>query len=620
MLLLKKFLMLATCLLLLALALGPGLALAGPPSPGQQVEELEKFWQEMYGGQVNAQLIDEFIGTLDRQRLAKAQPDECYDDIGEAYPPGPPCTSGAPKVNQAYVWGLAKTGHTLWFGTAPNVHCLVLGALMDGLAGAPLPHQTEAWTCEFDETSYPSPLGATPLPPAIGDWRPPKIYAYNLSTNTLTDKLASSNPRLARTLGIRSAGSLGDVVILGGPDLVSGINLFAFNAASGAYLGSTNLPQYDNIRKWRVVNGVLYTAVGNTGPGGRVLRWTGSAANPFQFQVVGNLDGTGAELAEHEGRLFVTTWPDLGQGLAGLYMSPVIPAGGLTSANAASWTRVWRATDYDPDPVTAATYGGGALASFDGYLYWGTMHVPFLSTAAHFNAFRGQLQALDPDRDYPDSSQEAAAAFLGPYRAISIFRGKNFGAPAETQQLLYGAPVLPKPVISYDVDTGIDGVITTTEVVWELTPTKMGPPLMGMPGFGNFFNNYTWTMEEYQDQLYVGTMDWSYLAHELIGLVLEGMIESVIGIRMELPPQIGAGADLWRFPSAEAAAVPESIEGVGNYTNYGIRTMVVDDALYLGTANPMNLLTDPNDSAPEGGWELIRLMGERRLHLPVIRK
>jgi len=36
--------------------------------------------------------------------------------------------------------------------------------------------------------------------------------------------------------------------------------------------------------------------------------------------------------------------------------------------------------------------------------------------------------------------------------------------------------------------------------------------------------------------------------------------------------------------------------------------MVADDeALYLGTANPMNMLTDPCDDKPEGGWELRRL-------------
>jgi hypothetical protein len=76
------------------------------------------------------------------------------------------------------------------------------------------------------------------------------------------------------------------------------------------------------------------------------------------------------------------------------------------------------------------------------------------------------------------------------------------------------------------------------------------------------------------------------------------------------------GADLWTFSSRPAPATPASRSGVGNFTNYGVRTIVATpDALYLGTANPMNLLTDPSDSVPEGGWELIRL--ERRSAYPV---
>jgi hypothetical protein len=49
--------------------------------------------------------------------------------------------------------------------------------------------------------------------------------------------------------------------------------------------------------------------------------------------------------------------------------------------------------------------------------------------------------------------------------------------------------------------------------------------------------------------------------------------------------------------------------------------MVADDALYLGMANPMNLLTDPLDDKPEGGWELLRLRlpaAPWRAYLPIV--
>jgi hypothetical protein len=61
------------------------------------------------------------------------------------------------------------------------------------------------------------------------------------------------------------------------------------------------------------------------------------------------------------------------------------------------------------------------------------------------------------------------------------------------------------------------------------------------------------------------------------------------------------GGDLFRITNHAGKATAERLEGVGNFTNYGVRTMVVDgDTLYLGMANPMNL-------HPQGGWELIEM-------------
>lgn len=415
------------------------------------------------------------------------------------------------------------------------------------------------------------------MPEAIGDWRPPRIFSYNTQSKVLLEK-TPADPKIQATLGIRSAGAAGDVVILGGPGMVGGINLFAFNSGDGTYIGSTTLPLYNNIRKWLVVDGVLYAAVGKSAGGGAVLRWTGSLNDPFQFENVGDLLGDGAELAEHLGRIYVSTWPSGGD-TAGVWMSPEIPPGGLTVADTGLWKKVWRVEDYEPDPVTAATYGGGALVSFGGYLYWGTMHVPMTATLAHFNAYGA-----------PADQASALHAILGTWRAINIFRGKDFGTPSETVDLLYGLPVLPK----YTPGTG-----------WEIVPNNMGEtPLYGLSGFGNFFNNYTWTMSVFDNQLYVGTMDWSYLAlNELVSKFVEFTTEIIPDFLPEEAitwPYSLFGADLFRFPSANGPALPESLNGVDNYSNYGIRTMIADDALYLGMANPMNLF-------PLGGWELLKL-------------
>jgi len=571
------------CLVYLAsVFLVAGLCLGAPHlarAADNQLQELEQFWLDAY----DASKIPALPSVaLIRDLLAKAAPDECFVGIGDpgnVYPANPttqPCSEGVPKVNQAYVWGLAKSADDVWFGTAPNVHCLVIG----GFLGMTDPLQTDSYVCEFGASQF-----SPPLPPMVGDWRPPQIFVYDTAAEALTNK-TPLDPLIPATLGIRSAGTVGDVVFLGGPSLMGGINLFAFNTQSGAFLGSANLPGYDNIRKWLAVNGDLYAGVT-----GHVLRWTGSVADPFQFEQVGDIAGDAAELALHQGRIFVNAWPSvLGLGeLSGLWMSPLLPPGGLTTADAGSWQKVWQVDEYEPDPVTAATYGGGALASFDGYLYWGTMHVPLLAAEAHFMQY-------GPPADEADALVTALAS----HRAISIFRGLNLATASPQIELLYGEAVLP---------TFIPGL------GWLILPNNMGQsPLFGPSGFGNFFNNYTWSMAVYADQLFVGTMDWSYLAlGDLLGM-MTAFVQSTVG-PAAVPQQIQLptptfGADLYRFESSASAAVPESLDGLGNHTSYGVRNMVSDDALYLGMANPMNLLTDPNDGQPEGGWELLRLAAD----------
>jgi hypothetical protein len=575
---LLRTLMLATTLGLIVALLSPSVAL------GQDgdLEMLEQFWLDTYGDAGASQLLPP-SPTLPRHLLAKAPPDECFCGIGQPYPtfhPYPPSCepcNGEParlKVNHAYVWGLAKSGNDIWFGTMANTHCHVLGPLLSWLIWPPPPIATDSWVCEYGQSPF-----VPPLPATGGDWRPPRIYLYDMLNRSLAE-MTPNDPLIQDTTGIRSAGALGDVAILAGPSLTGSINLFAFRTDTRAYLGSAKLSEYDNIRQWVVADGVLYSGVEKDAGGGAVLRWRGDVNNPFQFEEVGDLGADAANLAFHEGRIFVASWP------ARLYMSPPIPPWGLTNAHAGGWTEVWRADDYEPDPVTAAVYGGGALASFDGYLYWGTMHVPFLSTLAHFTT------------PYPNPPTDLAETFLGSWRPISIFRGRNFGTAGEEIDLLYGAQFLP-------VYNGFTGV-------WQIVPNNMGGavPLMGSSGFGNFYNNYTWIMAVYHGQLFVGTMDASYL---LTGILteLEGAVSgSEPATALQLPPnpdEFVLGGDLFRFGSSGVPAIAEDDSGVGNWSSYGLRTVVSDDFLYLGMANPMNLMTDPDDDLPEGGWELICL-------------
>lgn len=555
---------------------------------GLEIKNLQNYWADQYNQMKPKDLT---FNVLKPELLAKGSPDGCYFGVGNQMnyfnPAGINCDDcttlgGKPKTNQAYVWGLTKSTDKLFFGTGPNIHCLVLGGYL-GLTG---PIETDCWVCEFGEGPF-----TPPVPPQIGDWRPPRLYTYNTLSGEETD-ITPAEPGLSQTSGIRSAGSLNGVVLMGGPVMTGGINLYAFNAETEEYLGSTTMmvvpgtaTGVTNIRKWVVIDDVLYLGLGTVN-GGSVLRWTGNLTEPFQFEQVGVIDGQAAELAEHDGKLFVSTWPGLAgkaMGMAGLWMSPEIPVGGLTTANANDWQKVWQATDYEPDPIVASTYGGGALKSYGGKLYWGTMHVPLVSTFAHFQ--------LVP----PATLEDSIAGILGTYRAISLFSGDNFGMPDQQIDLLYGNHYLPK----YTFGTG-----------WELVPNNMGAtPLYGPSGIWNLFNNYTWTMDVYNDELFIGTMDWSFLLHGVVGELVSGAFSFDVKDGGANYREIGGyefpsyffGADLFRFPTPDVYAVPVSTNGIGNDKNYGIRTMVADEErLYLGTANPMNL-------DPEGGWELIGL-------------
>jgi hypothetical protein len=323
--------------------------------------------------------------------------------------------------------------------------------------------------------------------------------------------------------------------------------------------------------------------------------------------VVGWVDGDAAELTEHDGRLFVSTWPvftDLFEedyDYAGIWMSPRIGRHGLRACDADRWKKVWSADEYEQDEVAARLYNGGAMASFDGYLYWGTIHAPLSAGFAHVQVY-DLLRPDDPD------VAGFVKALIGGHRPISIFRGRDFGTPCELKEVLYGLETMP----AYVKENSSSG----EERVWKILPNKMGPPRYGPAGLGNGFNTYTWTMAVQNNHLFIGTMDWS---HMLTAVMLPVVLRDVVNPLPEFElPGTAHGSDLFMFESGEAPALEIDRAGVGNYGSHGIRTMLADgDFLYLGMANAMNLMTDKTDPRPEGGWELIRLSRAECPHLTV---
>ena len=198
------------------------------PSPHETKEMLKQFWQDTYSVpdmHPSSSLMVELLG--------KAVPDECYYGIGDErneFSPGldpDSCRAqgGIPKVNQSYVWGLTKSGHHIWFGTITNNNCVVRGSFLQDTD----PTENEYQVCEYGESQF-----SPPLPENVGDWRPSQIFVYDLQEKKLIEKTPTEDLLLMTTTGIRSAGSLGEVVIMGGPGLggMPGVNLFAFHAVT----------------------------------------------------------------------------------------------------------------------------------------------------------------------------------------------------------------------------------------------------------------------------------------------------------------------------------------------------------------------------------------------------
>ncbi len=569
----------------------------------------------------------------DFSMLAKAAPEECFESVG--LPPGvPPCLDGDSKTNDAYIWSMTKSDPDhVWFGTNANTLCEVFGTYL----GYTEPMLTDDFVCEFAHGPYAGRWEAN-----TGDWRPPQVYRYNLKTSELSN-LTDLIPETitTNTLGWRACATFGNFVIFAGvgrpinPTLPGFINMTVFDLRTGQHVASTMLPPYTDIRQFLVASdGNLYCGVQRIdstpqGPlgSGRVLKWLNNPAHPrfpFAFEEVGNLDGMPANITEYNRRIWATTWPlwlltpDLKPW--GVYRSPVLPVGGLTKNDLPLWEKMWEYTMYDKDPLNGVLSMGGDLKEFQGWLYFGSMHIPLMPAAVAQD--QGATDTLN--------------LVVNGHRAISVFRLREIpGTPPRDVevQCLWGRKEL--------------SVYNPVEKKYGEIPLPTGyTPLYGDSGFGNIFNNYTWSMAEYDGCLYIGTMDWSYLAESVVEQYLKtypfrdleplelldifdngwtfswaepfkegilSLVEKGGGIKKEkgnvrqvpIPDtdQIMPGFDLMATDGEKWTMVTN--DGFGenlsaNYINYGLRNMVSDGiSLFAGTANPMNI-------HPYGGWEFWR--------------
>lgn len=548
------------------------------------------------------------------ERLSHAQPQLCWEDIGVHHQPistNPfTCPEGSVEYTpQTYTWSLAVVppgqsqsgGEQVWFGTGGNVLCTTQGSLLNGDD----PFGRSSSVCEFSEGYWKQQRPN--LPDTWGDWFPPFFYQYDVDSRSQIDRTPYQDTNRNHCKGLRSAGYHNGVVFFAGGVFGGGITMFAFNAATGEYLGSQNFPQYRTIRKWTVVKNVLYTGVG-TSYSGRILRWMGSVNNPFNFTEVGVVQGVVRELT---GYVDSSGNDRLAVSAKGVFVSPAIPSNstGLLPEQSDQWIQAWSPNEYEPDFTTRITYVGGGIAFLNGWLYFGTMHIPgkpaILHTTCVIPPYNLQLpQSVcfgEIAEDDPAASYKFHAIHQGTGRATSIWRIRNPESSNRETQLLYGEETLRAYNPNYP-DPPAEGA---SEQEWQTWMDQVFPevpnaggyiPLLGSSGFNNTCNNYSWTMETAGDSLFVGTLDMCSMGST----------------------STTAGGDMWRFDSlipdvidpgnpdkyrAEAETTKAFKCGAGdicqpcidkiyNYSPYGFRTLVKSTdgtKLYAGMATGVNL-------------------------------
>ncbi len=572
------------------------------------------------------------------------------------------------KTNDSYVWALTEEGDSYWFSSAANVMCttagVFLGALTEGQTNIRVDSDDQftetgkvMWRRYLREGEDGSPVcgryedgvevlencrqenrfdipynvceheNSQPVRDSIwpegstGDWRPSKVFRYikeGLNEGdliNLTQQIYAAGQEhqdaFDSLLGIRCAGSHNGVVFFAGGDQALNVQMFAFNANTGLYLGYSTLPDARQIRKMLVVNDYLYVGLAGGPLGGQVRRWSGSLANPHSWVTVGNMLVAVTEIAQYvdnSGGIHVVA-----NAGAGLYVSPAINPilGGLTVLDAWSWENVWSYSSYDPDSLNIT--GPGGVGQLGEWVYWGTMHIPYIGY--YMNA----VSIYDGIENVPSDVQ--TAMYYATFRTTSIWRGRNLGQANQEIQLVYGEEYLG------DYVGGTWQMIPTG---W--TPLNPGPPYtnpifgtpVGSSGFYNYNNNYSWVVTPFTDpdgnqHLFWGTMDQT--------LINNSDISNLKDTNYQFPPNDPRGADMWRFSIAaggggwggatDTVAAPEFTNGASNLFQYGVRCLIASDdgqKLVVGMANNGSLMhpgvniwgAEPRDQF-QGGWELREL-------------
>lgn len=551
--------------------------------------------------------IDEiYYGLGDPRNSASYNPYGLNDyEIAEGLANG-----GRVKHNQSYLWGLVSVGSKVYWCTNTNYLCV--GGASSGLGSNAFPgqdvsggYENACWVCEFGSGQYGKDVHGQvdPAYTEYSDTRIPRIYCFDTNSGEGFEDITPQglSPEydfmLQNCQGLRSAGAHHGVVFFGGPSLYGssagttvGSSFFALDADTNEFLGCNDMSDVEgntitDIRRWMVYDDVLYCGVRLTDVNGvdrgAVLRWYGDKENPWQFKVVGWMAAEAAELVVYNDRMYVGGWNTESIKKCTVHKGPVVPEGGLqpVGLDDPEWPIVWDYQMYDKNAISSnITYTAG-MKVWKGKLYWGTFAAAYI------------IPGLLPKFGYDDLTDSKALAFvLGQLRQTSFWRiDEN-----DEIELLYGESELPRwdrmtQFDQYGRPVGPD--------TWTLVSNGFTPKY-GRAGYGQPFTAYSWTIEEYHGDLYVGTMNMN----NLVG----GVLSESNGLPMSLLSLLKVreddyGFELVRFQDPEVEPEYITRNGFGNGTAYGIRNFTVcGDDLFIGSASPLNL-------KQYGGCHLFRL-------------
>ncbi|WP_433063654.1 hypothetical protein [Dactylosporangium sp. CS-033363] len=555
---------------------------------------------------------------------AQARPDRWWFGMGRPTRPiedgGSAPDGGRPQTTQGYVWAFTadEAQRHLWWGTASNATGGGMATLATEFAGAGLGVPVRPWddpgnvTCEFAE-SYNAAQGVGPAEGVAGDAVAAQIWQYDIGSGTTVERTPTEDecPGFARLAGVRAAGSIGDVVLLGGIEtsLTAGaqaggtVVLLAYHV-DGTFLGWRRFEDWDNIKNFVVAGGQLYFGVGLAGgAGGSVQRFSGTAKHPFRFEEVGRLGNQPSYFTVHENRIVTGTWRATGSTEpAGVYLSPPLHELGPKSVH--GWRLVFSAAQLFPDPLTADAMVSFAVTSYEGWVY-ATFGIPSVAPAlTHHLAAYPQI----PRGTVP----ELALAYLRSSPGGVVYRIKDPGALNQQVELLYGE----RRYWCFEPDTG----------EWAQRDNLLHQdPKFGGGGFGTRFNDYVgWGAGVFRGKLYVGTFNTEKVLRDITLNPETGVLTQVLGrpvpavetaVWRELASRLvfrdrRTAGQVWVFDDADSPARPLTTTGFNNACNWGIRGIlpVGDEHLFFGTNQGWQYPTEPRDDPPRrAGWQVLSI-------------